>query len=70
MANEKNYDILSDINNLVHPYNSYQKLTVVMNNYGKTHWRNQCENYKKTHPDADGYRSGSGYAEYIRHGSV
>jgi len=41
-----------------------------MNNYGKTHWRNQCENYKKTHPDADGYRSGSGYAEYIRHGSV
>lgn len=29
------YDILSDINNLVHPYNSYKKLTVVMNNYGK-----------------------------------
>lgn len=29
------YDVLSDINNLVHPYNSYTKLTVVMNNYGK-----------------------------------
>lgn len=29
------YDVLSDINNLVHPYNSYKKLTVVMNNYGK-----------------------------------
>ena len=29
------YDILSDINNMVHPYNSYKKLTVVMNNYGK-----------------------------------
>lgn len=29
------YDVLSDINNLVHPFNSYQKLTVVMNNYGK-----------------------------------
>lgn len=29
------YDVLADINNLVHPYNSYQKLTVVMNNYGK-----------------------------------
>lgn len=28
-------DILSDINNLVHPYNSYQSLTVVMNKYGK-----------------------------------
>lgn len=33
--NDGNYDILADINNLVHPYNSYQKLTVVMNNYGK-----------------------------------
>ena len=29
------YDVLADINNLVHPYNSYQKLTVIMNNYGK-----------------------------------
>ena len=29
------YDILSDINNMIHPYNSYKKLTVVMNNYGK-----------------------------------
>ena len=29
------YDVLADINNLVHPYNSYTKLTVVMNNYGK-----------------------------------
>ena len=29
------YDILADINNLVHPYNSYTKLTVIMNNYGK-----------------------------------
>jgi hypothetical protein len=29
------YDVLADINNLVHPYNSYKKLTVVMNNYGK-----------------------------------
>ena len=33
--NENYYDVLSDINNLVHPYNSYKKLTVVMNNYGK-----------------------------------
>lgn len=33
--NESHYDVLSDINNLVHPYNSYKKLTVVMNNYGK-----------------------------------
>lgn len=32
---ENHYDVLSDINNLVHPYNSYQKLTVVTNNYGK-----------------------------------
>ena len=32
---ENKYDILADINNLVHPYNSYTKLTVVMNNYGK-----------------------------------
>ncbi len=32
---DNNYDILSDINNLVHPYNTYKKLTVVMNNYGK-----------------------------------
>ncbi len=29
------YDVLADINNLVHPYNSYKRLTVVMNNYGK-----------------------------------
>ena len=29
------YDVLADINNLVHPFNSYKKLTVVMNNYGK-----------------------------------
>ena len=29
------YDVLSDINNLVHPFNTYRKLTVVMNNYGK-----------------------------------
>lgn len=35
-SNIGNYnDILSEINNLVHPYNSYKKLTVVMNNYGK-----------------------------------
>lgn len=33
--NPNSYDVLSDINNLVHPYNSYKKLTVVMNNYGK-----------------------------------
>lgn len=33
--NENYYDVLSDINNLIHPYNSYKKLTVVMNNYGK-----------------------------------
>ncbi len=32
---DNHYDVLSDINNLVHPYNSYKKLTVVMNNYGK-----------------------------------
>lgn len=32
---ENHYDVLSDINNLVHPYNSYQKLTIVTNNYGK-----------------------------------
>ena len=32
---DDSYDILSDINNMVHPYNSYKKLTVVMNNYGK-----------------------------------
>ncbi len=35
VKDESNYDVLADINNLVHPYNSYQKLTVVMNNYGK-----------------------------------
>ena len=33
--NDIEYDVLSDINNLVHPFNSYKKLTVVMNNYGK-----------------------------------
>lgn len=34
-VDEEHYDVLADINNLVHPYNSYQKLTVVTNNYGK-----------------------------------
>lgn len=34
-SNINSYDVLADINNLVHPYNSYNKLTVVMNNYGK-----------------------------------
>ena len=33
--NSNHYDVLADINNLVHPYNSYKKLTVAMNNYGK-----------------------------------
>lgn len=32
---DNHYDVLADINNLVHPYNSYKKLTVAMNNYGK-----------------------------------
>lgn len=56
-TNEKNYDILSDINNLVHPYNSYQKLTVVMNNYGKItikvskQYNNNDINYINTYID-------------------
>lgn len=35
LDNQKETDVLADINNLVHPYNSYESLTVVMNNYGK-----------------------------------
>ncbi len=36
-SSDKNdtYDVLDDINNLVHPYNSYHRLTAAINNYGK-----------------------------------
>lgn len=35
--NNTNTDLISEINNFVHPYNSYKYITITSNNYGEVH---------------------------------